>query len=63
MNGKDVEGSAYGLIWGTILTFIWRDWERGKEKKPTTSLWAKIWTLELQNMKLDGYELKHDVQL
>jgi hypothetical protein len=28
--GKDVEGSGRSLLWSTILTFTWRDWEKPK---------------------------------
>jgi hypothetical protein len=30
---KDVEGSGYGLIQGTIPSFVWRDWENHKKSK------------------------------
>jgi hypothetical protein len=25
--GKDMEGGVCGLIWGTILAFVWKDWK------------------------------------
>lgn len=29
---KYLEGSSYGMIWVTIMTFVWRKW--GKSQKP-----------------------------
>jgi len=26
--GNDMEETGYALIWGTIMLFVWRDWEK-----------------------------------
>jgi hypothetical protein len=47
-----MEGSGHGLIWGTNLAFAWKDWQKPQNTSVgISSLWAKIWTLDLQNMK------------
>lgn len=29
-NGKDMEGTSCGLIWGTIPVFVWWEWKHQK---------------------------------
>jgi hypothetical protein len=41
---KDLEGSDYGLIWGTVPAFAWRDW--GKTWKASVRMVDVLWKIE-----------------
>jgi hypothetical protein len=59
---KDVGVSGHSLVWGTILSFAWRDWgKRRKNLVRIDGLQVEIWTRDLPNMK-ECWSLEHDVQ-
>lgn len=58
-----MKGHNGGLISGTIPAFEWRNWEKlRKTLVRIASQWAKIWTKNLLNTKLECQALGCNVQ-